>query len=121
MYFKFNNSKSQKAPLFVYVKAEKGVVREVNGNHWTGVPKDRIEISKEEYDAAQESYDSNEPKEGDEVVVLEFVSVKNRYSKVKEIYVSGVGKSYEHRRAKLENGADWMLRDVRKKEFIHTK
>src|SRR6476646_6091112 len=82
-YFKFNNSKSRKVPFFVYIG--KGI--DAAGTKWdTNFDAgNKIQITEEEFKAAQRSYNENEPEMGDEVVVLEYTPSALRYSTVELI------------------------------------
>jgi len=113
-YAKFNNSRSGKFPFFVYIKIGDGKITDPAGHNWAGYPKGAQEITQEEYEVVEKSYGENEPKVGDEVVVLEYVSVAKRYAKITIIekgFATVQEKSGKHDR--------WMLRDIRKKSYIH--
>jgi hypothetical protein len=118
-YWKFNNSKSAKAPFFVYLRAGQEGVEDATGGLWTGVISGSIRVSKEEWDAVRASSDeTRDVQAGDDVVVLEYLPLKKRYSKVRRRYTwTGTGPTHE--RVELENGDDWSLREVRKSTFIH--
>lgn len=127
-YYKFNNSQSEKNPMFIYVKCGDYKIVDVAGRVWHSLPHswkdgayglDRryvFDITESDYLKAKESYENSEPTVGDEVVVLEYVSIPKRYSIIESIYTSKIGGNV---RAILKNGLDLFLTDVRKKEFIH--
>lgn len=120
-YYKFNNSRSNKVPFFVYL----GEGRDVTGVLWhmDNSQGHLIPITKEEFEAVQKSYNENEPEMGDEVVVLEYTSVKDRYSTVERITDHSTtdmkGNVINYSLAKLANGQTYNLREIRKINFIH--
>jgi hypothetical protein len=106
-YSKFNNSRSNKHPFFIYLP-------DVRGSKWGLVDRaDLIPVSEETYKAVKASYDNGVPEPGDKVVIIEFVPLKQRYGVAKEITEG------EHPSILLEDGRRYLLRDVRKESFIH--
>lgn len=120
IYYKFNNSKSSKYPFFVYCKVdERGKVTSADGSNWLFV-NEHIIITKDEFEKVELSSKLNSnPDIGDEIVVIEYVSIKKRYSKVKSKYIFDKGRENEHERVILENGEDYAIHWVKKRDFIH--
>ena len=54
MYFKFNNSRSQKTPYYVFIKVENGDFKDIFNHGWDLSGREhRITITQEEFQAAQ--------------------------------------------------------------------
>lgn len=85
-YYKFNNSRSNKMPFFVYIKYADGDFTGTNGSKWFISKSEMIEITKEEYDACEKSdLESRTLLVGDTIVVTEYVPSKLRYGKISNI------------------------------------
>lgn len=86
VYRKFNNSRSESHPFYVYIKCAEFDVISADGSRWGGAPKDSIIVTKEEFDVVEKSYNDNKNyKAGDEVVIIEYSPFKKRYGVIKEL------------------------------------
>lgn len=112
-YFKFNNSKSKKFPFFVYLEQSSSGIVDATGSKWSGIPEGCEEITEDDFREVEMSdSETSNVNPGDEIVVIEYVPSKLRYSTVKSIIDGG-------NMALLENGSKFPLTQLRRKEFIH--
>ncbi len=118
-YYKFNNSRSQKNPFFVYIKIDNGKVTDTFGSSWTEVPKGSIEITESEFNRVLESSNLSALfRVGDVVIQTEYVSTMKRISKVVTIYTHDKGGPNHHDRAILKNRENVMVSRLRKEDVL---